>query len=145
MGMNYYAIFPTGSTTCPTCHRPGHVVEQKWHIGKSSYGWCFSLHVGSPEEPHIPRSLDEWREAWKRAIRIENEDETEIPIERMEQIILAREGYSSSQEKNKDESWFRKNQAERGPHNLARHSMAADRHCVGHGDGTYDLITGIFC
>jgi len=35
------------------------------------------------------------------------------------------------------------NQAEPGPDGLARHKVN-DGHCIGHGEGTWDLIIGEF-
>lgn len=56
MGTNYYWI--KEDTTCPHCGRRDHD-EVRIHIGKSSCGWCFSLHV----DPSIGiRSLDDWIE-----------------------------------------------------------------------------------
>ena len=37
MGTNYDAIEPR----CPHCNREG----RRWHIGKSSGGWAFGVHV----------------------------------------------------------------------------------------------------
>lgn len=39
--------------------------------------------------------------------------------------------------------WYAENSAIPGPNGLARHRID-HRHCVGHGDGTYDLIKGDF-
>lgn len=53
MGTNYYAEY---QPPCPTCGRQ----DPPLHIGKSSAGWCFSLHV-------IPElGLNDWPEweAW---------------------------------------------------------------------------------
>ena len=56
MGTNYYWI--KEDTTCPHCGRRDHD-EVRIHIGKSSCGWCFSLHV----DPSIGvGSLDDWIE-----------------------------------------------------------------------------------
>jgi len=52
MGTNYYY---NQSSSCEKC---GSVLEQeRRHIGKSSVGWCFSLHV-YPEEGI--NTLDDW-------------------------------------------------------------------------------------
>ena len=48
MSTNYYAHIDLG----------GPVV--KLHIGKSSAGWCFALHVTDEIT-----SLDDWRKAWR--------------------------------------------------------------------------------
>ena len=144
MGTNYYAILEETETTCPHCERPGYLQAVRWHIGKSSFGWCFALHVGSREEPHIPKSLDEWREVWKKAVRIEDEYGRGVTTAEMERIILDRDAFGIKNPSRADYDWFRLNMAEPGPHLLARHSIKADRYCVGHGDGTYDLLVGTF-
>ena len=54
MGTNYYLHI----NKCPTCGTP----EKILHIGKSSVGWAFSLHV-SPDE-NI-NDLEDWKELFK--------------------------------------------------------------------------------
>jgi hypothetical protein len=146
MGTNYYAVMAEHETDCPHCNRPGYLAVSRWHIGKSSYGWCFSLHVGSGSEPEIPKNLEEWQEAWKDALRIEDEYGRVLMIEEMEKIITQRHGVQSPEAKYPDTtglaSWYKSNYAEPGPNNLARHSLGHG--CVGHGEGTWDLITGEF-
>jgi len=39
--------------------------------------------------------------------------------------------------------FHRENHSEPGPNNLVRHKID-DVHCIGHGEGTWDLITGEF-
>ena len=138
MGTNYYAVIESEMGACPTCGRDGHLVEKRWHIGKSSYGWCFALHIGSEREPHIPESLEAWKSTWKSSIRIENEYGETMTLESMEKIITGRDHPHA----NKDRDWFISNHAVPGPNNLARHSLGD--HCIGHGEGTWDLITGEF-
>jgi hypothetical protein len=45
-------------------------------------------------------------------------------------------------QRERSQEYFRQNLAEEGPNNLMRHTIG--RHCVGHGDGTYDLVPGEF-
>ncbi len=48
MGTNYYFVAPGQPTPkpCPTCGHTHKAEErEKLHIGKSSFGWAFSLHV----------------------------------------------------------------------------------------------------
>lgn len=142
MGTNYYAVVGTQETFCPRCERPGHVEEMRWHIGKSSFGWCFSLHVGSSEEPHIPRTLAAWQEVWAQSLRIEDEYEREVTPDEMLRIITERKSIDADPF-GRDAEWFRANHAIQGPNGLAR-SYVDQFHCVGHGKGTYDLIVGVF-
>lgn len=143
MGTNYYAILEEKEHDCPTCSRPGYMEIIRWHIGKSSLGWCFSLHVGSPNEPHIPRSLTEWKEVWSKSLRIVDEYGREITPDDMLRIVTQRQGIEPPvREKHLDLGWYRSNHAQPGPNHLARHVL--DTHCVGHGEGTWDLITGEF-
>ena len=62
MSINYYH-YEEQSAPCPTC---GHKKKiKRLHIGKSSYGWAFSLHI----IPHEGlNSLDDWRERWKTGV-----------------------------------------------------------------------------
>jgi hypothetical protein len=88
--------------------------EQK-HIGKSSAGWCFALRVYPAEGP---RSLEEWRQVWGTG-RIVSEYGDIITPQEMDRIITNRAG------------------------GLRRHDTDG-RLCIGHGDGTWDLIVGDF-
>ena len=134
MGTNYYAESSTGPT-CPTCGR--HDVAERVHIGKSLAGWCFSLHV-------IPdlglNSLDDWRaHLSKPGVAIEDEYGCDVTLDEMFSIITERR-------RDMPTSWgperFAQNFAEPGPNNLVRHTIGG--HCIGHGDGTWDLISGDF-
>lgn len=55
MGTNYYLRLK--SEICPHCGRGD---EGLLHIGKSSAGWCFSLHVMNRIQ-----SLDDWKKAFE--------------------------------------------------------------------------------
>lgn len=128
MGTNYYL----SANPCPHCGRG----PDRLHIGKSSAGWCFGLHVIPELEIN---SLDDWRKAWgKPGAKIVNEYGDDVPIQKMEDTILKRSWNGS----NLGPTWFRLNHAEPGPNGLARHEKG--RFCIAHGDGTYDLITGDF-
>jgi hypothetical protein len=110
MGTNYYLT----EKICPTCGR-----GNRLHIGKSSYGWCFALHV-------IPEmgidDIGDWRAHWTRPDSlIEDEYGDKLTPEEMESKILQRSH----------------------PKGLER-SPIDGVHCVGHGVGTYDLIAGEF-
>lgn len=129
MGTNYYL---EEQEPCPHCGRP----YERLHIGKSSGGWCFSLHI-IPEKGI--NNLEDWRILWKNK-RIFDEYEKEISHAEMLRIITERKW----EEPPKDPiSWYFYNHAEVGPNNLARHKIDGT-HCIGHGEGTWDLIIGYF-
>lgn len=106
------------------------------HIGKSSGGWCFSLHV-IPEDGI--NTLEDWQAIWNKQGIIRNEYGERISISDMENIITKRSWAAKNQE---SEQWYRENNAEPGPHNLARSKVGL--HCIGHGPGVWDYITGEF-
>lgn len=112
MGTNYYLH---QKQDCEACGRP----HEALHIGKSSYGWCFSLHV-MPEDGI--NSLDDWRRLWSQpGAFIRDEYGDTITVENMEAIIT---------ERNHD-------------HGLMRHQVDG-RHCLANGAGTWDHIAGAF-
>lgn len=66
MGTNYY--IKTGrkiKRTCPTCNHT-HLEEEKYHIGKSSWGRYFTLHV---DREHHLTDLKTWLAFLKKALR----------------------------------------------------------------------------
>lgn len=128
MGTNFYLKVkdPPGP-----CHACGHTPAQpkSIHIGKSSAGWCFSLHV-YPEDleqvtdqgPPRPQSLEDWRVRFEGPkFMIEDEYDNPITAKEMMSIITER------------------------AQGLRRHPVH-DGHCLGPGpdDATYDLIIGWF-
>ncbi len=131
MGTNYYLH----AKPCPHCGRS----EPELHIGKSSCGWVFALHV-IPEEGI--RDLPDWETRWlKPDSVIKDEYGREVTPLEMTEIITRRThgplenkplGYSSW------EHFHRRNQSEAGPNNLLRPKIDGS-HCVGHGDGTWSL------
>lgn len=109
MGTNYYHH---KAAPCPTC---GHQDEPR-HIGKSSGGWVFALHV-YPEQGIS--DLPDWQREWATGT-IKNEyGDTLTPQEMLSRIT----------ERSKE--WLRRDRID-------------GRHCVGHGSGTWDLIVGEF-
>ncbi len=113
MGTNYYLY------TKPDCECCGREFEPL-HIGKSSGGWCFSLHV-IPEDGI--KTLDDWSKLWsKPGAFIRNEYGDKIPIEEMENIITKRMWHGNSPQ---------------------RHNLDGS-HCISHGSGSWDYITGEF-
>jgi hypothetical protein len=118
MGTNYYL----------------HFKGEKIHIGKSSGGWCFALHV-YPE--HGIRDLDDWVQAFKYGT-IFNEYDDPISVDGMMWTITDRKWHSEDF----TDDFLEANQAERGPNGLLRSQIG--RGCIGHGSGTWDLIVGEF-
>lgn len=113
------------------------VGEDVLHIGKSSGGWCFSLHV-------IPElginSLRDWVVVFIDPERVMfNEYYERVGLEEIMGVITAR---SWRDRPPWDEKQLARNYAEQGPNNLVRHRIG--HHCIGHGEGTWDYITGHF-
>jgi hypothetical protein len=134
MGTNYYYYH---SKPCRECGRD----FESMHIGKSSGGWVFSLHV-EPDDPDFPQSLDDWKKRFfMSGTRIQDEYGKVITVPVMLSII---EDRSWDTDKLVDAQWYRENHAEPGPKGLARHKISAEGHCIAHGEGTWDLITGDF-
>ena len=113
MGTNYYWY---EKADCECCGRPFEPI----HIGKSSGGWCFSLHIYPDDNIH---TLDDWKSLWyKPGSFIRNEYGEKILIEEMLKTITER-------------SW-------RGRDPM-RHEVDGC-YCIGHGPGTYDYLIGEF-
>lgn len=139
MGTNYYLH----KDVCACCGRSSEAL----HIGKSSAGWCFSLHV-IPEENL--NDLPDWEAAWsqpKTEIRDEYDDKIEPAL--MLHIITNRSWERKGEwwknpfsSYTSEADFYFRNHAQPGPNGLNRHQLG--RHCIGHGKGTWDLITGEF-
>ena len=130
MGTNYYLY---EKPPCPCCKRE----YPELHIGKSSGGWCFSLHI-YPEEGI--NDLKDWKILWvKQDAVIKDEYGKEISPVAMLDIIKNREWV----DRLISSEWYEENQAEPGPNGLAR-SKVDGRRCIGHGKGTWDLFVGEF-
>lgn len=147
MGCNYYleGYKPRKLSSEPK--------EQKLHIGKSSYGWVFALHV-LPEQGI--NDLPDWLKLFhEEDTRIVDEYGREVSREEMVDIIVNRE-YMEPKKLLKDQEFLDVNQAEYGEfvatetllggltYHLLRSRISEETCCVGHGDGTWDLITGEF-
>ena len=107
------------------------------HIGKSSGGWCFSLHVIPERGIH---DLYDWISIFIDPERVMI-DEYMTPVSLLQimstitaRLRLERCGWSA-----KD---YESNYAEPGPNNLVRHTPGMG--CVKQGAGTWDCITGSF-
>jgi hypothetical protein len=109
------------------------------HIGKSSGGWCFSLHI-------IPElginDLDDWIRVFIEPDRIIiNEYRERIDLTEIMRIITARRRNRPGIDRWTPED-YKRNFAEPGPNGLARHALGHG--CVKQGEGTWDCITGYF-
>jgi hypothetical protein len=96
------------------------------HIGKSSFGWCFSLHV-IPEQGIS--NLRDWKALVERLLadgwRIEDEYREIIALDELWKIV-------------ERVDWERQYGRP-----LNRHDVDGD-HCIGHGEGLYDYVVGDF-
>lgn len=114
MGTNYYVK----SEVCEYCNRS----DEDLHIGKSSAGWCFSLRVYPDMNIH---NLDDWKQYLNSIDNVvEDEYGDIVSFDKLMSTITER-------------SW------KGSPDNLLRHDID-DRHCIGHGNGTYDYMIGDF-
>ncbi len=140
MGTNFY-LHPLVNV-CQHCGRGDDA--EPLHIGKSSAGWCFALCV---HPDHGIHSLDDWRMRWAGdGVVIRDEYGTDVSPADMDRIITGRRW------RNKVDSWVgyeneqafhAENHSERGPNGLLRHRVDG-RHCIAHGDGTWDVMRGEF-
>lgn len=133
LGTNYYWQPP--ESICDSC---GHST-QSLHIGKSSAGWVFALHV-IPEQSIL--TLEDWERTWRDGSggRIEDEYGRKIDLEEMRQIITKRSFPDRPSRVNP--ALLERNGAIRGPHGLIRSRVGAN--CLAHGEGTWDLHRGEF-
>lgn len=138
MGTNYYHV----SEPCEYCGRS----DMSLHIGKSSAGWCFALHV-YPESG--PENLQDWIERWLKGGSIKDGGDKDVSLEDMLRVIMIRSmkypltgdiarhrGHCNLAD------FYHVNYAQPGPNNLLRHKIEGN--CIDHGDGTWDLMTGDF-
>ena len=134
MGTNYYA----SKAIPPPCDRCGRFDEDdRLHIGKSSAGWCFGLHV-IPERGL--NSLADWKQHLSSPdIIIEDEYGNRVAFKEMISIISERHRPDPP---DWDQEQYATNHAEPGPNNMIRHKIS--QYCVGHGEGSWDLIPGYF-
>ncbi len=140
MGLNFYLH----RGRCESCGRS----DEPLHIGKSSAGWCFLLHV-------IPElginDLEDWRREWHSG---EIRDEYNKPVSVCEMLnVIANRSWPIGWEEKfgkwpmdsiAERNFHGMNYSERGPNNLLRTNICLASRCVGHGAGTWDLIKGEF-
>lgn len=128
MGTNY----DLHTDACPHCGRSDH----PRHVGKSSAGWCFALHVYPEDGIH---DLHDWIPLF-RAGTIRAESGATIATVEMLDIITERTG-GPRPSVHFD---YGRNYAQPGPQGLIRHQISTENGCIAHGAGTWDCITGHF-
>lgn len=138
MGTNFYHH----QNVCDHCGRG----DEPRHIGKSSAGWCFSLHVYPEEGIH---DLGEWIEhLTTKGGLIKDEYGSILSLKELSDVITKREGNPDRTRKPiMYESWedfHQKNKSEDGPQGLVRSKIGPATRCIGHGKGTWDLMVGEF-
>ena len=150
MGTNYYLKYP--DVVESECHCCGNKVDKQKtrHIGKSSGGWYFSLHVQPEDGLH---NFEDWLREIISTTQVGGFVEDEycgvVELHRLIDIVTARSGlnqrpiypnmfYASEQE------MLSRNNAEYGLNGLLKH-IADGKHCIGHGNGTVSHIIGEFC
>lgn len=117
-----------------------------YHIGKSSAGWCFSLHV---DPANGINNLDDVLKLIGQKKIIDEYGGTVRKQDLIEKITNRSWGerkfpYKCSfnnQEYSKEE-FLGMNGAEEGPNGLLRHKIG--NFCIGHGEGTWDYLVGEF-
>lgn len=137
MGTNYYLRLGV----CPQCGR----AAEELHIGKSSAGWCFALHVGGDCPSDLPSWYERIQLELARGGRITDEYGEDMSLADLKAEIEER-SWTPPRKRSRIRcaaSRTPDNCAVRGPNGLLR-SVVDGRHCIGHGEGTWDLITGEF-
>ena len=148
MGTNFYwhSEPPKG------CEHCGHAAEAQeiLHIGKSSAGWCFSLHV-IPEKAIF--DLENWEAYFSIPGSVIRDEYGEVRTKDEMLHIITKRGTGDKKAKlgkwwepyyKSEDDFHEKNHS--APceldRTLVRHKIG--NHCVGHGSGTWDLIEGDF-
>jgi hypothetical protein len=137
MGTNYYL-------TQNVCQHCGRGDEQK-HIGKSSAGWVFALHVYPEEGIH---DLPDWVKLLTDSKEtIKNEYGDVLTLAELLDVIKNRSGNWSDQKKPalyaSAEVFHQFNHSMEGPSGLVRAKIDKTR-VIKHGDGTWDCMIGYF-
>lgn len=146
MGTNYYLSLKN------TLPGSDHVDEL--HIGKSSTGWCFALHIIPERTIHDLQDWVDIIEACAGDAEIRDEYGDVLTLDELLKVITQRSRELSVEEsfnvgrrvglyKNDTfEQFLQKNHAQPGPNNLLRHKIG--QWCVKHGHGTWDCLPGEF-
>lgn len=140
MGTNYYLCKKGEKLICPHCLED----VNRRHIGKSSAGWVFALHVYPAEGIH---DLRDWEKLWRdEAYQIEDEYGKVITHNKMLENITERSNLPWDQQTwlpyANERNFHRSNHSLRGPNGLLR-SQLSER-CIKHGAGTWDCFVGHF-
>lgn len=150
MSTNYYLVYNEKvDDICPCC---GHTTtkQKELHLGKSSSGWTFALHVYPEQGIHTWADIMyECVYAIKAGGWIKDEYGTEVEYEMFTGIVENRGSDKTLEEKiafMNIPGWCSpmayRSIAVPGPNNLLRYKI--DQHCIGHGEGTYDYCIGEF-
>lgn len=137
MGTNYY-LHVLKDDACAHCKRPATI--ERLHIGKSSTGWYFSLHV-IPERGI--NDLIDWVLFMTFAppgTKIKDEYGQSIEFVKLMDVITRR---YHPHPVTWSEVMLRQNDAIQAQHGLVRFKIDG-KHCIKHGAGTWDLIIGEF-
>ena len=127
MGTNYYL---EERAPCRECGRE----FERLHIGKSSAGWVFALHVYPDKDIH---DLPDWVALWGHpGARIFDEYGKQVSPDELLLVIVGR--VPAKPRGNQTAEWLSQNGAVPGPFGLAR-SKVSGMGCMAHGAGTYDL------
>lgn len=138
MGRNYYLIEHPARPPCKECGRPFDQDDGRLHVGKSSAGWVFFLHV----DPSLGiNDLPDWVERWsKHGVEITDEYGLRVTCGEMHAEIVNR---GRLEPPNLTSLEMAQNFAVYGPNNLLRHALGHSK--IKHGAGTWDCIEGEFC
>jgi hypothetical protein len=129
MGTNYYLRY----NPCKCCG----LAKPDKHIGKSSWGWYFLLHVIPLENIN---SLEDWKKVWSDPeSKIFDEYDYQVDPDEMTKIITERSNLNPNQWSAEE---LERNCAITANFGLVRSQIG--RNCVGHGPGTWDYIEGDF-
>lgn len=129
MGTNYYLY----GVPCPCCgNRP-----PPYHIGKSSAGWYFTLHIDPAKG--ISGLDDIMALCEKPGALIRDEYGDAVPLSKLRSIITDRMWKTSPS----SDIFLPQNKAEIGVNGLVR-MLVDGQFCIGHGPGTWSLCLGEF-
>lgn len=130
MGVNYYEA----STATPD--------GRCLHIGKSSGGWCFALHVYPVTGI---RTLQDWihrlRASGLEYPVVDCEDH-KLTLAEFSHIVVSR-AWDACPDDLPQDFYLKTGQCVAGPNNLIRAAIDGV-HCIGHGEGTWDYIATDF-
>jgi hypothetical protein len=160
MGTNYYlaTLNEEYDAKCPI-KRKTEARYNMTHLGKSSGGWTFALHV-YPERSIY--TLD----CWVREMQEYDSKDSLLIFDEYYQTHTLQEFLNVVRDRHSDETWdemekrikeskfyndytnldsfLARNHAVRGPNFLLRRKLD-DYHCISYGEGTWDHVIGEFC